>query len=175
MTSDNKIIMTVLLLILLAGFSLAQITNDKFKIAEKFYAVGPDQPVVDYLDKPGWPVPRELKKVAVEVHFDLVPTKMRFSLPCYPSMVTENNIHFSNGWTETYDPKASSSCEILWDRDVRYARMWIESQNAARIILIFQVDHPMARVTGQMNGIIFTRTGCIPGMFASIQAWPAKA
>jgi hypothetical protein len=138
MTSDNKIIMTVLLLILLAGFSLAQITNDKFKIAEKFYAVGPDQPVVDYLDKPGWPVPRELKKVAVEVHFDLVPTKMRFSLPCYPSMVTENNIHFSNGWTETYDPKASSSCEILWDRDVRYARMWIESQNAARIIVRFR-------------------------------------
>jgi hypothetical protein len=50
-------------------------------------------------------------------------------------MVTENNIHFSNGWTETYDPQASSSCEVLWDRDSRYARMWIESQNPARIIV----------------------------------------
>jgi hypothetical protein len=53
-------------------------------------------------------------------------------------MVTENNIHFSNGWTETYDPKASSSCEILWDRDARYARMWIESQNEARIVVRFR-------------------------------------
>jgi hypothetical protein len=31
----------------------------------------------------------------------LVPTIMRFSLPCYPALVTENNIHYSNGWTET--------------------------------------------------------------------------
>jgi hypothetical protein len=138
MTSDNKIIMTVLLLILFTGFSPAQISKNKLNIAEKFYAVGPDRPVVEYLDRPGWPVPRELKKVAVEVHFDLVPTKMRFSLPCYPSMVTENNIHFSNGWTETYDPNASSSCEILWDRDARYARMWIESQNPARIVVRFR-------------------------------------
>jgi hypothetical protein len=50
-------------------------------------------------------------------------------------MVTENGIHYSNGWTETYDPKASSSCEVLWDREARYARMWIESQNPARIIV----------------------------------------
>jgi len=100
-----------------------------------FYAIGPAQPVVEYLPEPGWPVPRELKNVAIEVYFDLVPTKMRFSLPCYPCMVTENNIHFSNGWTETYDPKASSSCEVLWDRDMRYARMWIESKNPARIIV----------------------------------------
>lgn len=101
----------------------------------KFMAIGPEKAVVKYLDKPGWPVPRELSKVAIEVHFDLIPTKMRFSMPCYPSMVTENNIHFSNGWTETYDPKASSSCEILWDRNARYSRMWIESQNPARIIV----------------------------------------
>jgi hypothetical protein len=50
-------------------------------------------------------------------------------------MVTENDIHYSNGWTETYDPKASSSCEVLWDRESRYARMWIESQNPARIVV----------------------------------------
>jgi hypothetical protein len=56
-------------------------------------------------------------------------------MPCYPCQVTENGIHYSNGWTETYDPKASSSCEVLWDNEARYARMWIESQNPARIIV----------------------------------------
>ena len=91
-----------------------------------------------YLDEVSSPVPDELEKVAVEVFFDQLPTKMRFCLPCYPCVVTENDIHFSNGWTETYDPKASSSCEILWDREAKYARMWIESQNPARIIVRFR-------------------------------------
>ena len=94
-----------------------------------FFAVGPSEPVVEYLQEPSSPVPRQLRRVAVEVHFDLVPTMMRFSMPCYPCMVTENGIHYSNGWTETYDPEASSSCEVLWDNEARYARMWIESQN----------------------------------------------
>ncbi len=69
--------------------------------SEKFYAVGTSEPIVKYLEKPSSPVPRQLRKVAVEVNFDLVPTMMRFSMPCFPSMVTENDIHFSNGWTET--------------------------------------------------------------------------
>jgi len=98
-------------------------------------AIGTEMPVVKYLEKPGFPFPRALKNVAVEVYFDLLPVKMRFSMPCYPSMVTENNIHFSNGWTETYDPQASGSCEVLWDKEAKYARMWIESQNPARIVV----------------------------------------
>jgi hypothetical protein len=101
----------------------------------EFRAVGFTEPVVSEYLEASSPVPRQLRKVAVEVRFDLTPTFLRFSLPCYPAMVTENDIHFSNGWTETYDPKASSSCEILWDRDSRYARMWIESQNPARIVV----------------------------------------
>ena len=105
------------------------------KRAESFHAVGVDKPIVKYLDEPGFDVPRELSRIAVQVHFDLVPTKMRFSMPCYPCMVTENNIHYSSGWTETYDPEASSSCEVLWDDEARYARMWIESQNPARIVV----------------------------------------
>ena len=102
-----------------------------------FKAIGPEEPEVEYLEKPysKFPVPRELRRVAVEVFFDLTPTIMRFSMPCYPCMVTENGIHFSNGWTETYDPRASSSCEVLWDKEARYARMWIESRNPARIIV----------------------------------------
>jgi hypothetical protein len=102
---------------------------------EGFYAVGPTEPVVEYLENPSSPVPRQLRKVAVEVHFDLIPTMMRFSMPCFPCMVTENGIHYSNGWTETYDPLASSSCEVLWDNEARYARMWIESQTQARIVV----------------------------------------
>jgi hypothetical protein len=103
--------------------------------AETFHAMGVTEPVVEYLTDPGFPVPGEVSRIAVQVHFDRVPVKMRFSMPCYPCQVTENNIHYSNGWTETYDPEASSSCEVLWDDEARYARMWIESQNPARIVV----------------------------------------
>lgn len=129
--------LTILILFLTVGILKPQ-TIDKVEpmnTSSGFFAIGPTQPVVEYLNNVSSPVPDELKNVAVEVFFDLLPTKMRFSLPCYPAVVTENNIHFSNGWTETYDPKASSSCEILWDRESKYARMWIESQNPARIIV----------------------------------------
>jgi len=101
----------------------------------RFYAIGPDRPIVQYVEKKDQTIPDELKKVAVEVSFESIKGMMRFSMPCYPCLVTENNIHYSNGWTETYDPKASSSCEVLWDKDAKYARMWIESQNPARIIV----------------------------------------
>lgn len=120
--------------LLSTGFSQPQMTT-KTPPTSKFRAVGTTEPVVKYLEKPSSQVPRELQRVAVEVQFDLNPTMMRFSMPCYPCQVTENNIHYSNGWTETYDPKASSSCEVLWDKKARYARMWIESQNPARIIV----------------------------------------
>lgn len=113
----------------------SQILNNDPDQSGNFYAVGTDKPEVKYLEKPGFTVPRQLHNVAVEVYFGLLPIKMRFSMPCYYCMVTENNIHYSNGWTETYDPKASSSCEVLWDRNSRYARVWIESQNPARIIV----------------------------------------
>jgi hypothetical protein len=109
--------------------------STKNETSNKFHAVGTTRPIVQYLETPSSQVPRQLKRVAVEVKFDQLPTMMRFSMPCYPAMVTENGIHYSNGWTETYDPKASSSCEILWDNKARYARMWIESQNPARIIV----------------------------------------
>lgn len=127
---DNK---SINLLFVLLVFICSFVTLDA--ASGKFYAAGTSEPIVKYLQKPSSPVPRELRKVAVEVHFDLVPTMMRFSMPCYPCMVTENDIHFSNGWTETYDPKASSSCEVLWDNEARHTRMWIESQNPARIVV----------------------------------------
>jgi hypothetical protein len=61
---------------------------------------------------------------------------MSFNLPSFPCLVTENNISFYNGWTETYDDAAGvGSCEPLMDRDNVYSRMWIESQNDARIVV----------------------------------------
>ena len=115
----------------------ARKTESLLHFADSFYAAGVTEPLVQYME-PSFKAPREVNKIACEVHFDLVPTKMRFSMPCYPCMVTENNIHYSSGWTETYDPKASSSCEILWDKQAQTARMWIESQNPARIIVRFR-------------------------------------
>ena len=113
------------------------VTEELLETAVSFHAIGVNEPTVQYME-PTFTVPREVSRIACEVHFNRVPTKMRFSMPCYPCMVTENNIHYSSGWTETYDPEASSSCEILWDREARTARMWVESQNPARIIVRFR-------------------------------------
>lgn len=134
----NQALGIVALTLVIAGCnSETQVADDNFRLepAGSFHAVGVEEPIVKYLEEPGFAVPREVSRIAVQVHFDLAPTKMRFSMPCYPCMVTENNIHYSNGWTETYDPAASSSCEVLWDDEARYARMWIESQNPARIVV----------------------------------------
>jgi len=132
----------ILLFILLASCgtnpgNMARKTEPLLHPADSFFAAGVTEPIVQYME-PGFKVPREVSKIACEVYFDLIPTKMRFSMPCYPCVVTENNIHYSGGWTETYDPKASSSCEILWDDEARTARMWIESRNPARIIVRFR-------------------------------------
>ena len=130
----NGMLIISLLVIILPLQSQPQMAT-KTSPTSKFQAIGPTEPVVEYLQKPSSEVPRQLRRVAVEVQFADNPTMMRFSMPCYPCQVTENNIHYSNGWTETYDPKASSSCEVLWDNEARYARMWIESQNPARIVV----------------------------------------
>jgi len=97
----------------------------------EFRAEGPTEPV----KLP----PRQ--KGAVTVTFDLIPTTMSFNLPAFPSMVTENGISYSNFWAETYDPRhwhyggGLASFEPLMDRQNRYARMWIEHQSDARIVV----------------------------------------
>jgi len=98
--------------------------------AGRFKAVGPSKPVK--MDRGA---------TAVEVFFDLVPTSMRFKLSAFPCMVTENGIVYSNFWAETYDPRnwkaegGLASFEPLMDRQNRYARMWIEHQSDARIVV----------------------------------------
>jgi hypothetical protein len=76
------------------------------------------------------------KRGEVIVTFDQLPAKMSFNLPSFPCLVTENNISYYNGWTETYDETAGEgSCEPLMDFENVYSRMWIESQNDARIVV----------------------------------------
>jgi hypothetical protein len=61
---------------------------------------------------------------------------MEFYLPSFPCQVTQNGIKHSNWWAETYDLRVSGgSFETLMDRKNEYARMWIESQNEARIVV----------------------------------------
>lgn len=97
---------------------------------ERFVAVGPTSPVSME--------PHQQR--VVEVQFDLLPTSMRFNAPAYPCLVTENDIQYSNGFAETYDPRhdpraVETSFEPAFDDFNEHSRMWIESQNDARIVV----------------------------------------
>jgi len=95
----------------------------------EFKAVGPTEPV----KVAPW------TKGAVEVFFDSQPTSLRFNMPAYPCMVTENNIQYVTFGCETYDPRIGrKSFEPQQDRDNTYNRFWIASQNEARIIVRFR-------------------------------------
>ncbi|MBL7223153.1 MAG: hypothetical protein ISS72_04810 [Candidatus Brocadiae bacterium] len=76
-------------------------------------------------------------KGEVVVTFDTMPTRMSFDLPCYAKMITENDIQYINGATETYiDGFAEGQSYEVWnDRQNVYSRFWIESQNDARIVV----------------------------------------
>ncbi len=95
-----------------------------------FKAVGQTQPV---LMKPH-------QQAVVTVSFNKLPTSLRFNAPSYVCMVSENDIQYCNGFAETYDPRqlpnaVETSFEPAFDDDNKYARIWIESQNAARIVV----------------------------------------
>ncbi|MHC4465892.1 MAG: hypothetical protein ACYSYW_04990 [Planctomycetota bacterium] len=76
---------------------------------------------------------------AVEVFFENQPTSLRFNMPAYPCMVTENNIQYVTFGCETYDPRVGrKSFEPQQDLDNTYNRFWIESENEARIIVRFR-------------------------------------
>jgi len=95
----------------------------------EFKAVGPREPV----KLPAW------TQGAVEVFFEGQPTCLRFNMPAYPCMVTENDIQYVTFGCETYDPRvAPKSFEPQQDRDNTYNRFWIESENEARIIVRFR-------------------------------------
>ena len=78
---------------------------------------------------------------AVKVSFDLLPTTMSFDLPWHFCSVSENGLKFAHFAAETYDPRewdgtgADASFEAGMDKEGRYARVWIEHQSAARIVV----------------------------------------
>ncbi|MBL8819822.1 MAG: hypothetical protein JNL58_27605 [Planctomyces sp.] len=97
---------------------------------ERFHAKGLTSPAK----------PESHQQGVVKVFFDLLPTSMRFNAPSYPCLVTENGIQYSNGFAETYDPRRNpnakeTSFEPGFDDLNQYSRMWIESQNDARIVV----------------------------------------
>ena len=78
---------------------------------------------------------------AVKVTFDLLPTTMSFDLPWHFCLVSENGLKVAHFAAETYDPRewdgtgADASFEAGMDKEGRYARVWIEHQSAARIVV----------------------------------------
>ena len=71
------------------------------------------------------------------VTFDTTPTKVSFDLPGHIKLYTENGIPYINGATETYiEGFAEGQSYESWnDKENEYFRMWIESQNDARIVV----------------------------------------
>lgn len=78
---------------------------------------------------------------AVRVTFDQLPTTMSFDLPWHFCAVSENGLKFAHFAAETYDPRnwgasgADASFEAGMDKEGRYARVWIEHQSPARIVV----------------------------------------
>ena len=105
----------------------------------KFMAVGNSDP--DHQARP-------FKQGEVVVTFDTMPTRVSFDLPGHIKLITENGIPYTNGATETYIPSEGfhegASYEPWNDRNNKYSRMWIESQNDARIV----VRHRCALIKG---------------------------
>lgn len=82
--------------------------------------------------------PKRLKPdtTAVTVTFEGVPYRMIFRPPWLSGFVGEKDIVCSPGYAETADAKhCEGSAEVQQDKTNRYARMWIERQSPARIIV----------------------------------------
>lgn len=98
----------------------------------RFAAEGPDS------DRP--PDPDRLVG-AVKVTFDRQPIGMSFDLPWHFCQVAENGLKFAHFAAETYDPRdwdgtgADASFEAGMDEQARFARVWIEHQSPARVVV----------------------------------------
>jgi hypothetical protein len=98
-------------------------------------------------------LPQEQLTGAVTVTFEMLPTAMSFDLPWHFCAVTENGIKVAHFAAETYDPRrwdgkgADASFEAGMDKEGRYARVWIEHQSAARIVV--RVRYALVNSRGQ--------------------------
>ncbi|MDP6545821.1 MAG: hypothetical protein QGH60_17700 [Phycisphaerae bacterium] len=92
--------------------------------------------------------PAPWKQGEVVVTFDTMPTRVSFDLPGHIKLISENGIPYTNGATETYIKSEGfhegASYESWNDKNNKYSRMWIESQNDARIV----VRHRCALIKG---------------------------
>ena len=112
-------------------FFVLSVTGSTVKAAQ-FQATGYDNPDIQ-------PPPGEFKE-AVKVTFDMLPTSIDFLLPAYPSL-TQEGIHLTGAYVETYDPARTPDDVALWqlsfevamDVSNKYSRMWYESQSPARV------------------------------------------
>jgi len=128
-----------------------------------FAATGRTSP---YQAPPPEPTSFPAEEASVDVTFDRLPTKMRFVMASFPSIVSENDMHYNSGYLETYDPEravplsldGNISWEACADHDVQYNRMWIESQNDARILvkviaaMKLQADYDLIAHTDYYSG-----------------------
>ena len=72
----------------------------------------------------------------ITVRFDSQPTRLTFRPPASVHMVTDGGLRYWNGYAETFDEKnCEGCCEVIQDRECRYARMWIERRSAARVVV----------------------------------------
>jgi len=80
--------------------------------------------------------PERSRGRVVTVSFPNKPFKMVFSLPSTAGYLTEEKVMCAQGFSETFDEKNCVGCtEICQDKECRFARMWIERQSDARIIV----------------------------------------
>jgi len=122
---SSRVPKIVILMVFFCLLFFVSFAESKVPKANEFKAEGPTEP-------------KKLGRgeTAVKVYFEDSPCMMRFNLPAFPCMVTENDIQFSNCYAETYEPReGGGSFEVQMDRANRYARFWIKSQNDARIVV----------------------------------------
>jgi hypothetical protein len=120
------------ILLLLVLWSFAGVEAAATAQSPRFAAIGPEKETR---------FSNEQLLGAVRVTFDLQPTSMSFDLPWHFCAVSENGIKFAHFAAETYDPRnwdgtgADASFEAGMDEQAKYARVWIEHQSAARIVV----------------------------------------
>ncbi|MFH1733033.1 MAG: hypothetical protein ABIF82_15480 [Planctomycetota bacterium] len=98
----------------------------------------PAQPPAVKFEAVGLTEPQKLEPgtTAVMVTFENVPYRMIFRPPWLTGFIGEKNIICAPGYAETADAKnCDGPAEVQQDKANRYARMWIEKQSAARIIV----------------------------------------
>ncbi len=106
--------------------------------ATKADSAAQKQPPPVKFEATGLAEPKRVKpgETAVAVTFDAAAFRMVFRPPWLAGYVTANNIVCSPGYAETADAKnCDGPAEVQQDRDNRHARMWIERQSAARIVV----------------------------------------